>query len=187
MIASGNGVIPIASNFIYAGWKEMYADGFRYSGNLTPLIADAETRRKLERLAVEAVELFDLAGSVGVDFILAEKPYILEINPRFQGSLDSVEWSCDVNIFRMHAEAFDGRIPDKPKPKRFAARTVLFSPRDLRIEVELRGNPFFADVPNRGELYLKDDPLISILASGSTREEVERKIVDRRNLFLSML
>lgn len=186
LIASEGKAVPVACNFIYAGWKEMNATGFRYSGNLTPLIVDKETRTEMERLAAEAVELFDLTGSVGVDFVLADKPYILEINPRFQGSLDSVEWSHDVNMFTMHVRAFEGKLPEKVKPKRYAARTVLFAPVDLRIAEDVKGNPFFADVPGRGDFYRKDDPLVSILAAGNSKEEVERKILDRRDLFLNL-
>lgn len=186
LIASEGKAVPVACNFIYAGWKEMNATGFRYSGNLTPLIVDKETRTEMERLAAEAVELFDLTGSVGVDFVLADKPYILEINPRFQGSLDSVEWSHDVNMFTMHVRAFEGKLPEKVKPKRYAARTVLFAPVDLRVAEDVKGNPFFADVPGRGDFYRKDDPLVSILAAGNSKEEVERKILDRRDLFLNL-
>ena len=50
----------------------------------------------------------------------------------------------------------------------------------------LAGNPFFADVPNKREIYQKNDPLVSILAAGRSRKEVERKAVERRNLFLSL-
>uniref|UniRef100_A0A7C3MBP5 ATP-grasp domain-containing protein n=1 Tax=Archaeoglobus fulgidus TaxID=2234 RepID=A0A7C3MBP5_ARCFL len=186
LIACEGKAVPVACNFIYAGWKEMNASGFRYSGNLTPLVVKEETRKELERLAVEAVELFGLNGSVGVDFVLADKPYILEINPRFQGSLDSVEWSCDVNIFRMHADAFEGKLPPKPKPKRFALRSILFAPEKVKVRENLAGNPFFADVPDKGEIYQKNDPLVSILASGNSREEVEGKILERKKLFLSL-
>lgn len=186
LIASQGKAVPVACNFIYAGWREMNATGFRYSGNLTPLIVDREIRTEMERFAAEAVELFNLTGSVGVDFILADKPYILEINPRFQGSLDSVEWSYDINIFKMHARAFEGKLPEKPEPRRYAARAVLFAPADLKIVEDLRGNPFFADVPGRGDFYRKDDPLVSILAAGNSKEEVERKILDRRDLFLNL-
>ena len=186
VIANGERALPLACNLIYAGWKEMNASGFRYSGNLTPLIVEEETRKELEELAVEAAELFGLAGSVGVDFVLAEKPYILEINPRFQGSLDSVEWSCDVNLFKMHAEAFDGRLPERVRPRRYALRAVLFSPRDVEIKENLAGNPFYADVPGKGERYGKNDPLVSILAAGKSREDVERRVLERRDLFLSL-
>ncbi|WP_202319232.1 ATP-grasp domain-containing protein [Archaeoglobus neptunius] len=186
LIASEGKAVPIACNLIYAGWDKMNAGEFRYSGNLTPLVVAEEKRKKLEELAVEVVELFDLSGSVGVDFVLSDKPYILEINPRFQGSLDSIEWSCDVNVFEMHAGAFNGKVPEKPRPKRFAIRAVLFSPRDMKIRTDFTGNPFFADVPNKGELYRREDPLVSILAAGDEVKAVERKIVERRDLFLSL-
>jgi len=186
LIASEGKAVPVACNFIYAGWREMNATGFRYSGNLTPLIVDKEKRKEMERLAAEAVELFDLVGSVGVDFVLAEKPYILEINPRFQGSLDCIELSHDLNLFKMHVGAFEGKVPEKVKPKRYAGRAVLFAPADLRIVEDVKGNPFFADVPVRGDVYRKDEPLVSILAAGNSKEEVERKILGRRDLFLDL-
>ncbi len=184
LIAHEGKAVPLVCNLIFAGWREMNASGFRYSGNLTPLTVLRELRVQLEKLAVETVELFDLSGSVGVDFILADKPYILEVNPRFQGSLDSVEWSCDVNLFRMHADAFKGKLPERVKPKRYAARTVLFSPRKIEIKVNLAGNPFFADVPRRGDVYHKDDPLVSILAADNDPERVKKKILERRDTFL---
>lgn len=185
VIAAEKKAVAIASNLIYSGWKEMNASGFRYSGNLTPLYVEEERRGELERLAVEVVELFSLRGSVGVDFVLADKPYILEINPRFQGSLDSVEWSCDINLFEMHVKAFEGKIPEKVKPKRFAARAILFSPAELTVVETMAGNPFFADVPNKGEKFLKDSPIVSILASGRSRGEVEDKLMERKNMFLA--
>jgi hypothetical protein len=84
----------IALNEILAGWREMNARGFRYCGNVTPLVCDRELRGKLTSLAKEVCDLFELKGSVGVDFVVEKatmRPYILEINPRFQGSLDSIE------------------------------------------------------------------------------------------------
>ncbi|MET1123848.1 MAG: ATP-grasp domain-containing protein [Archaeoglobaceae archaeon] len=180
----GGEATPIAANEILVGWSEMHASGFRYSGNVTPLF-DAEKVEKIEKLAVEVVSLFNLRGSVGVDFVYADKPYVLEINPRFQGSLDSVEWSCDVNVFAMHVAAFEGRKVERVKPKRFAARAVLFAPEKLKVAANLAGNPFFADVPKAGEVYDRGEPLVSILASGGSREEVISRVRERKNVFLS--
>ncbi len=185
-LIAGEEVIPIAANLMLAGWREMNADGFRYAGNVTPVDLGSEAIRELERVAVETVELFDLTGSVGVDFIYADKPYVLEINPRFQGSLDSIEWSCDVNLFSLHVSAFEGGSVEKPKPARFAARAVLFADRSVRVSKNLAGNPFFADVPKKGERYERGDPLVSILASGKSREEVLAKVVGRRDAFLKL-
>ncbi|MEM0353767.1 MAG: ATP-grasp domain-containing protein, partial [Archaeoglobaceae archaeon] len=49
----GKETIPIACNYIFSGWKEMNAEGFRYSGNLTPLKVSREKIKKLEKLAIE--------------------------------------------------------------------------------------------------------------------------------------
>jgi hypothetical protein len=178
---------PVSCNLILAGWNEMNADGFRYCGNITPLDIDTEKRKMLEKIAVETVELYDLSGSVGVDFILAEKPYVLEINPRFQGSLDSIEWSCDTNLFSLHVDACNGRRIEKPKPVRFGIRAIVFADRKTVIKKNIAGNPFFADVPQSGTIYMPNDPLTSILASGGSVMEVKRKAIQRKELFLRLV
>jgi hypothetical protein len=180
----------IALNEILAGWSEMGARGFRYCGNITPFVAEKELKRKLIRLAEEACGLFKLSGSVGVDFVVEKKsmePYILEINPRFQGSLDSIEWSTDVNVFDLHVRSVEGKeLPESLKFRRFAIRAVSFAKSKLEIRKDLAGNPFFADVPLKGSIYEKDQPLVSILASGKNREEIIGKAVERKELFLNM-
>ncbi len=179
-------IVPISCNLILAGWSDMNAYGFRYSGNITPLNVKIDVRNELERIAVETVELFDLQGSVGVDFILADKPYVLEINPRFQGSLDSVEWSCDINLFKLHVKGCKGEKIEKPKYKRFAIRSILFADKKIRIRRELTGTPFFADIPMKNVVYEKNDPLVSILASGDSEKDVMRKAVKRKKVFLAL-
>lgn len=177
-------IIPIACNYVFSGWKEMNADGFRYSGNLTPLRVDEERRKELEKIAIETAELFDLRGSVGVDFILADRPYVLELNPRFQGSLDSIEMSYDINLFSMHVKVFEGERVERPNARRFAIRAILFADRNVVIKKDLTGNPFYADIPFG--FYQKGDPLVSILASGNY-DDVLMKVLERRDIFLKSL
>lgn len=179
----GRKTIPIACNHIFSGWKEMNADGFRYSGNLTPLKVDEDARRRLEKIAIETVELFELYGSVGVDFILGDDAFVLELNPRFQGSLDSVEMSHDINLFSLHVKAFEGKPVERPKAKRFAIRAILFAERDVVVKRDFAGNPFYADIPFG--FYHKGDPLVSILACG--HDDVVKKVLERRDLFLRSL
>ncbi|HID43787.1 MAG TPA: ATP-grasp domain-containing protein [Archaeoglobaceae archaeon] len=186
-LIAGREITPIAVNEILAGWKEMNAKHFRYSGNITPLGVKGEERRELIKKAVETADLFDLKGSFGVDFILADKPYVLEINPRFQGSLDGVEWSYDINLFRLHMQGVEGKSIEIKKPECFAGRAILFAERDVEINSSnLTGNPFFADIPPSGS-YKRDEPLISILASGHSREDVSRKILERKYRFIDYI
>jgi len=63
----------------------------------------------MEALAEELVLEFKLLGSNGVDFLASKKgPVVLEINPRFQGSLDTVEKAMNINLFEAHAGCFRG-------------------------------------------------------------------------------
>ncbi|AEA46781.1 ATP-grasp domain-containing protein [Archaeoglobus veneficus] len=181
----GRRTTVVAVNHLLSGWNEMNASDFKYSGNITPYPCEAELRNEICRIAVETVELFDLSGSVGVDFIIADKPYVLEVNPRFQGSLDSIEWSLDVNLFSMHVASVEGRAVEVPKPRRFAARTIMYADREMRLKIPATC-PFFADIPPRGVKVEKGEPLLSILASGGSFENVVEKVLERKNLVYAM-
>jgi len=185
-LIAGKEVYAISVNRILAGWREMNANGFKYAGNFAPFTPDPEMKNKLIKTAIETVELFDFYGTVGVDFVLADKPYVLEVNPRFQGSLDCVEWSCDINLFRLHMLGVNGKKINVQKPRRFAARTILFADRRIEVKISPAGNPFFADIPCIGDIYDKDWPLVSILASGKSENDVLDKILKRKDMFMKM-
>lgn len=174
----------IAVNRMLVGMKEFNASGFRYCGNITPF--QTEMADEMVEIAEELVLYFELTGNVGVDFILADRPYVLEINPRFQGSLDSVEWACDCNLFRMHVLATHGKLTEC-RVRRHAGRAVIFSDRDIRISSSPAGNPFFADIPEAGVVYRKNDPLVSVLASGKSYNEVLEKLIARKKMYMGMV
>jgi len=181
----GKNTVVVTLNHLFSGWREMNAPGFMYSGNVTPFLCNQELKKEICRIAVETVELFDLLGNVGVDFVVSDKPYVLEVNPRFQGSLDSIEWSLGVNLFSMHVASCEGKAIEIPKPKRFAARAILFAEKDIRLSISATC-PFFADIPPRGAKVEKGEPILSILASGISVEDVVNKVIERKKLAYAM-
>jgi len=110
-----------------------------------------------------------------VDFLVTEKgPVVLEINPRFQGSLDTVEKAMGINLFEAHAACFKGELPEKPETKCFAARGIIYSDRELFIDRELMDvilREKGADIPFQGTVIEPDGPLTSLFACTSTRGE----------------
>ena len=129
----------------------------------------------MEALAEELVLEFKLLGSNGVDFLVTETgPVVLEINPRFQGSLDTVEKAMNINLFEAHAGCFRGELPPKPEANCFAARGIIYSDRELFIDRKLMDvilREKGADIPPQGTKIEPDWPLTSLFSCTSTREE----------------
>ena len=87
-----------------------------------------------------------------------------------------------MNLFKAHLNALNGKF-DTPKPKRFAGKAVIFAGRDILIKHSPVGNPFFADIPVKGDRYRKDDPLVSVLSSGTSQKEVLKKLKERKRMY----
>lgn len=177
VIGDGRTARAIAVNEQLIGVRWAGAKGFRYSGNITP---HAPPQCAMGRMAEEIAAALGLVGSNGVDFILTEKgPVVVEVNTRFQGSLDAVEPAAGINVFQAHIRSFSGELPERPVPPfRTAGRIILFAPRELTIEADLVRD-WTTDVPGKGVKIAADDPILSILAQGSSRDEVMARLKAR--------
>jgi hypothetical protein len=173
LLSTKNEALSVAVNEQLIGVPWLSRLPFAYCGNITPFKTDQA--EEMESLAEELVLEFKLMGSNGVDFLVSKKgPVILEINPRFQGSLDTVEKAMNVNLFEAHAGCFRGELPEKPEAKCFAARGVIYSDRELFIDRKLMNlilREKGADIPSQGTIVEPDGPLTSLFACTSNREE----------------
>jgi len=151
---------------------------FAYCGNVTPF--RTKHAEEMEALAEELVLELGLLGSNGVDFLVTEKgPVVLEVNPRFQGSLDTIEMATGINLFEAHIGCFRGELPEKPEAKRFVARGVIYSDRELFIDRKLMDvilREKSADIPSMGTVTEPDWPLTSLFACASTKDEAVRSL-----------
>jgi len=175
VIADGEEAVAISANEQLIGTDWLGGSGFRYCGNISPLdlAPDDPVVADMIEIAEEIAIQLHLVGSNGIDFLLTESgPVVLEVNPRFQGSLDAVEISTGMNIFRAHQLSFDGNLPERPKPRGFGGRAILFAKDDLKIEADLRGvTRWVADVPRPGSSAKKGDPIASIKSFGEERKK----------------
>lgn len=190
VIGNGSNARAISANEQLIGVPWAGSKEFRYSGNITPLqVTPLQAFQDgMERMAEEIISGLGLVGSNGVDFLLTEKgPVVVEVNSRFQGSLDTVELSGGMNVFQAHLQSFRGMLPEKPAPaSRSAGRIILYSPCDQSIEADLERN-WTADVPAKGSRIAADDPILSILATGAGRDDVLAKLKMRSAMICDML
>lgn len=178
LLSTKNESLAIAVNEQLIGMPWLSRLPFAYCGNITPF--RTEYAEEMEKMAEELILELGLLGSNGVDFLVTERgPVVLEVNPRFQGSLDTVEKAMGINLFEAHAGCFRGELPEKPEAKLFAARGVLYSDRELFIdrklmEVILREKS--ADIPPQETVIEPDWPLTSLFAFASTRDEAVKSL-----------
>ena len=160
LLSTKNEALSVAVNEQLIGIPWLSRLPFAYCGNITPF--RTEQAEQMEAFAEELVLEFKLLGSNGVDFLVSEKgPVVLEINPRFQGSLDTVEKAMSINLFEAHAGCFRGELPEKPEAKCFAARGVIYSDRELFIDRKLMDvilREKGADIPFQGTVAEPDWP-----------------------------
>jgi hypothetical protein len=177
VIGSGSEARAIAVNEQLIGLSWAGAKGFRYSGNITPL---EPPQCHIARMAEAIVAGLGLVGSNGVDFLLREAGAVpVEVNSRFQGSLDSIEMATGINVFQAHLRSFSGLLPPLPgSPPCTAGRVILYAPFPLQIDADLLYS-WTADVPENGSRIEIDDPVLSITARGSGRDEVIFRLKQR--------
>jgi hypothetical protein len=83
-----------------------------------------------------------------------------------------VELATGQNIFQAHLQSFSKVLPGRMKIPSFAAgRAIIYASRDMQIEEDLSAI-WARDVPCHGCKIGKDDPILSILATGKGRKEV---------------
>ena len=159
-------------------------DSFIYIGNILPLtsssiMADVNDTDKINETMNETSQKlahkFNLRGSNGVDYILNEKGlYVIEINPRLQGTFECVELSLGINMLETHIRACMGEIMEMPKPKYYAYKKIIYSP--TRMKYQNIGLDNIYDLPHIGSITEKSEPLLTIIDKDEDFEKLYKKV-----------
>lgn len=152
-------------------------DEFAYCGNIVPHTNDPA----IKELAEDVISHLSLVGSNGVDMIdTGDDLYIIEANPRFQGTLECAEAVLGINMFDAHFKASNGILIDVPEPKGYAVKMVVFAKwRSIAGDLNFEG---VYDIPEKNVIIEKDEPAATVVARGNTLEEAiknGKKIVDK--------
>lgn len=180
LVSTGKQAADVAVNENLVGIHEFTDMPFAYCGNITPY--NSKYHQWMCDIAVELALELELVGSNGVDFIITDKgPVVLEVNPRIQGSIDTVEKSTGINIFEAHYNSFRGILPKPAQYRCYSIRTVFYAP--YRFTVNNKIYEYLrqclelgkaADVPSKGTLCEKDEPVVSFILSGDNHSDVFR-------------
>ncbi len=182
VISTGDEAVVVAVNEQLIGIPWLTKLPFAYCGNITPL--ETKFRQEMEEYSKQIAIEFKLQGSNGIDFMLTDKGVkVIEVNPRFQGSIDTVELSTGLNVFDAHVKSFSGELPELREPRCFAAKNIIYADKKLEIKNDLSDTLVkymnigkAADIPRSGQEIHPDEPVTTILATARTRKMVQYKV-----------
>jgi predicted ATP-grasp superfamily ATP-dependent carboligase len=168
-IADGTHALAITANEQILRCSGESAFGF--SGSITPF--DHPRCGEMIALAERIAAASGCCGTIGIDFVMGNGgPVAIEVNPRFQGTVDTVEMACGCNLFVLHAGACSGDLPAvRPKSREVAARSILFADSDMTVNADLGAlKAFVADIPWPGTSFEKNQAVVSVYGRGPTRD-----------------
>jgi predicted ATP-grasp superfamily ATP-dependent carboligase len=145
------------------------ANPFGFTGSVTPL--DHSLAGRMKALAVQAAAASGCVGSVGIDFVLGQDAWAIEVNPRFQATVDTVEASTGLSLFSLHMDACRGILPaEVPGSGCCSVREILFAEKHMVVREDLsRFAPRVTDIPWPGTEYEEGQAVVSVLGTGEDR------------------
>lgn len=182
VISTRGGAVAVAVNEQLIGTSWLTRDKFAYCGNITPFLS--KHNEEMREIAVRLVLKLELIGSNGVDFLITEDgPVVIEVNARFQGTLDTVEYTTGISVFDAHVQAFGGELvkvapPDAAKD-RFSGKAILFADVDVTITntiAEKLAQEWTMDIPQIGWRISAGAPVTTLFCAGDSREQVVREL-----------
>jgi predicted ATP-grasp superfamily ATP-dependent carboligase len=179
LISSNNETITLTLNEQLLGVNELgQEEPFGYCGNVVPLVTTRSVMNRCKNTTERITSHFGLIGSNGIDFVISKEgiPYVVEVNPRFQATLECVERVLGINMVEAHMKAcLQGILPIIVKKTAvFCTRLILFAPQrsiipDLSVFEEVR------DIPIPEVIIEKGEPVCSIVREGADRNSSLRK------------
>jgi len=172
LIASEVAVRTLTINKQLIGLSDVFQrEPFGYCGNVVPLRLTNAVFEECKRISEKVALHFSLKGSNGVDLVVCKgkAPYVVEVNPRFQGTIECVEHVLGVNLVRAHVNAcIHDSVPTIEKPSKCCTRLILYTPTRV-IAPDLTSFVKARDVPLPGTIIEKSEPLCSIIITGNNQ------------------
>lgn len=140
-------------------------DKFGYCGNIAPYKNDP----RINQLAEDVIMELSLLGSNGVDMIdTGDDLYVIEVNPRFQGTFECAEEVLGINMVDAHCKATKGTLIEVPSSSKYAVKMIVFAKkRSIAGNLDFDG---VYDIPRKNVIIEKDEPAVTIIRTGETPE-----------------
>ena len=159
-------------------------NSYIYIGNILPLTKESslsnignidEINKQMIETSQNLAYKFDLIGSNGVDYILNENGlYVIEVNPRIQGTFECVEKSLQINMLDAHIKSCMNESVEIQKAKYYSYKKIIYSPcRNKYSKIDLDN---IYDLPHIGTITEKSEPLLTIIDKDTDFKKLYEKV-----------
>ncbi|MCQ2964428.1 MAG: ATP-grasp domain-containing protein [archaeon] len=176
-VYSGN-ILPLTFESFSKG--NSYIENFNFNNfNKFNLNSFSKLSQNMENVSEDLISYFNLIGSNGVDFILSKDAfknesfdendlYIIEVNPRIQGTYESCEEVLGINLLDAHIKACEGEIIDipdinnNPNPL-YSVKKIEYASSDINVKNLSFDNVY--DIPYENVKIEENQPIVTIISS----------------------
>lgn len=161
----------ITSSDQITGSRSLGTGDFIYCGNITPYI---KSNVKINNISAKIAKMCKLVGSNGIDFVIKNNTvYVLEVNPRIQGSFECVENSFDMNLAEKHINVCNNVPVNIPKVKQFSVKLIPYSLNEGTYNLSGICNVY--DISEANYIFKKGEPVSTIIVSDRILENAMGK------------
>lgn len=167
------------------------AKPFQYAGTLGPWPTTPAQHEQITHIGQTLASGFALQGLFGVDLIIDhDQVWTIEVNPRYTAAAEVVERFGGVNPIADHVAACRGGGPlaqmPVPSASRYYGKAILYAAGNMNVTrgfvdwaIRHSGptlDATLADIPNIGTALRAGQPVLTVLAAGSSLDRVEMEL-----------
>ncbi len=144
-----------------------------YCGNIVPLSIQKKQGLQIAQISENMALDLGLIGSNGFDFVLDKEmtPYFMEVNPRFQATIEAFELTTRQNLVQLHLQACQGVLPKKNiRHHKTCVRIIVYARQRCHIP-DLQNFPGVVDISHPGSYADRGDPICTINHLGKNRTQ----------------
>ena len=160
------------------GSKRLNATPFLYCGNVTPLV---NYSNKINNISSKISRMYKLVGCNGIDFVMQDNNvYVIEVNPRLQGTFENIETSFEFNLAEAHINSCNNVHVNIPTVKKFSVKLMPYSFKDACYN--LNDIPNVRDISDVNYLIKKSYPICTIITHDRILENamIKAEMIQKR-------
>ncbi len=150
---------------------------FAYCGNYYPTGLTKELDSRIAEVSEAISTELGLVGSIGMDFVVdkSNQIWLMEINPRIQGTLELIETAGNISITNLHVLASQGLLPENLPKISPCVKMIVYSRRD-GIVPDLTQYHSTVDRTPQGVMVNIRDPICTVIHVGSSMRDCYRTV-----------